>query len=265
MTGERARERSESTWNERARAYANLTTRWPLFGRLAERLVAPSGVDPLLDIGAGAGLLSALALERCPDRHVTLLEPSAEMRRLARERLAAWSPLIQGVSAEALSAAPGSFAAVLSSAAFHLVDEQVALPRIADALRPGGLLSFNLWWHSFAETVSEVPDGLAREPLRAALEELGLGRTPLPARAEPRTRTSADYERIGASCGLELERVDVDRDSVERRYFVEFAAMSPTLLGSLQDSVRASVIARAKELAREHILVPSVRLTLRRR
>ena len=253
-----------ASWGVRAAAYQELTERWPLFKTLAARLVEDSGEGPLLDLGAGGGLVSQLALARCPGRQVTLLEPVREMHAFALRRLAPLGPTILSCAAEDLALPRGSLGAVLSSAAFHLVREDEALPRIAEALRDGGLLAFNLWWHSFDQTARELAGSQIEGPIREALEQCGCAGAELPVGSPPRQRSARDIDSIGAAHDLRLEDVQVDRDVVARRFFVEFAALSPAFLADLGDELRGEVIARACELADDPVTVPSVRIRMRR-
>jgi len=61
----------------------------PLFGQTLARqlqpLLAPG--DALLEFGAGSGALAATLLEACPGQPYLILEPSASLRELQRERL----------------------------------------------------------------------------------------------------------------------------------------------------------------------------------
>lgn len=59
------------------------------FYTTAVRAAESSVPEPaILDIGAGTGLLSALILQKFPDAHMTLLDISANMLEIARQRFA---------------------------------------------------------------------------------------------------------------------------------------------------------------------------------
>ena len=118
------------SWQERARAYQELTDRWSIFGRLAERLIdlLPSPVEgPVIDLAAGAGLLSARLLQRHPQAQVYLVEPAEAMLELAVRRVGSRSIGHARMSAAQVDRVPLRAGAVLCSAAVHLVDETAGL------------------------------------------------------------------------------------------------------------------------------------------
>ena len=107
------------SWQERARAYQGLTEHWPIFGRLADRLIdlLPSPVEsPVLDLAAGAGLLSARLLQRHPQTRVYLVEPAEAMLELAVRRVGSRSIGHAQVSAAQLDRVSIRAGAVLCSA-----------------------------------------------------------------------------------------------------------------------------------------------------
>jgi len=97
------------------------------------------GTDPcdVLDLGAGAGALTAVALTA--GHRVVAVDPSAAMLH----ELVASTPTAAAVQcpAEALPFRPASFDVVTVATAFHWFDPKKALPEIARALRGGGRLS----------------------------------------------------------------------------------------------------------------------------
>ena len=126
------------SWQERARAYQELTDRWSIFGRLAERLIdlLPSPVEgPIIDLAAGAGLLSARLLHRHPQAQVYLVEPAEAMLELAVRRVGSRSIGHARMSAAQVDRVPLRAGAVLCNAAVHLVDETAVFPSVARVLK----------------------------------------------------------------------------------------------------------------------------------
>lgn len=265
------------SWGRRARAYAALTEAWPIFGRLADRLIdvlPRSFAQRTLDLAGGAGLVSARLAARRPAARVYLMDPAPAMCALARERCAGLLVDVFQAAAEDWGALGGSpeaaptFEAVLSSAALHLCDEQRVFSEVARHLAPGGVFAFTLWGHSFEETRDIEPT----PPWQAAVARALARRDPAAARAlEPpgppavdarRVRTRQGLTAAARQAGLSEPEFQVYRDSVPGAFFVDFAAMSPDFLPGVGVELRAEVVAQARqdpELA-EECAMPSVRV-----
>lgn len=258
------REACIRSWDERAAIYAGLSRADPSFralaGRLVDELPAPFR-GRVLDVGAGAGLLTEILLARHPGARVTLTEPAAAMRALAAERLGERATYL-AAAAEELDAIDGTFDAVLSSAAMHLCDEASVFPGVAARLAPGGTFAFNLWWHSFDETRDEVVESAhGRDAIDRACEALGVepGRWPQPRPARVRTRQG--LRALAAANGLEPRDPIVDRDPVPARFLVDFAAMAPAALAHLAPNTRSKVLETARTSSTTEVTLPSVRCT----
>lgn len=258
------------SWRARAGAYLALTRRWPLFARLADRLVdalPPGFAGHAVDLGGGAGLVSRRILARHPAARVTLVDPAPEMIALAEREAAGLSLETRCARAEDLGAVrppldPAD--AILASAVMHLCDEEAVLAAAARALAPGGVLAFNLWGHSYDELCADpAPDW--REPIERALAELELPATEWPATPPPRVRERRRLVEMAAASGLTLTGHVLDADEVSASFFVDFAAMSSSLLGALAAEERAAVLARAEAIAAAPITVRTARLTFARR
>ncbi|GGX87530.1 tRNA 5-carboxymethoxyuridine methyltransferase [Litchfieldella qijiaojingensis] len=98
-------------------------------------------VQPMLDVGAGLGHMSAWFAER--GHPVTLAEPSAEMLVEARRALAGHSATFLQAPLQALpEQAPGPWELVVCHAVLEwLGDPRAAMGTLAELLSPGGQLS----------------------------------------------------------------------------------------------------------------------------
>ncbi len=107
------------------------------YHRLLLRAV-PAGADRVLDVGCGAGQLAAALATRAA--HVDALDRDQSMIELARRRVPA---NVNCVLADVMTAdlEPESYDAIVSMSTMHHVPLDSALPRLADALRPGGVLA----------------------------------------------------------------------------------------------------------------------------
>jgi len=255
------------SWGPRAAAYDALTRRHPLLGAVADRLLelVPADARVVLDVGAGAGLVSGKLLARDPAPAVHLTDPTAEMIALAKRRLGDRLASARELGAEELDADPTPVDAAVASACLHLSDPARSLPALAARVRAGGVVVFNLWSHAWAPTAGPADDDeLWRTPLRAALVEAGRGDAVLP---EPTTRGEPwqpeELSRLARAAGFEVDVLPPDQDPMDARFLLDFAAMNPELLRDLPE--RADVLARARELASGTTTAVSTRLTLRRR
>lgn len=111
------------------------------FYRWALQLI-PDGASRILELGAGSGLFTALIRARFPTAQVELIDFSASMLALARERLGD-DPRITFRCADYVSAPLGEENhAVVSSLSIHHLDDagkQLVFRRAYEALQPGGV------------------------------------------------------------------------------------------------------------------------------
>jgi ubiquinone/menaquinone biosynthesis C-methylase UbiE len=110
--------------------------------RVGEFVIATAGLGPgaaVLEIGCGTGQLTERLA--CHGFHLTAIDIGPSMVAASRRRLAGAGVSFQATSFEDLVAADGSFDLVISSAAFHWIDPEVAFGKSARLLRPGGWLA----------------------------------------------------------------------------------------------------------------------------
>ncbi|MGH1549006.1 class I SAM-dependent methyltransferase [Leifsonia poae] len=106
--------------------------------------------DPVVDLGAGTGKLTAALVDR--GRDVVAVDPSPEMLRVLRERLPD-VPAHEGTG-ERLPLPDASAGVVLVAQAWHWLDAERAIPEVARVLRPGGRLG--LVWNERDESIGWV-------------------------------------------------------------------------------------------------------------
>jgi ubiquinone/menaquinone biosynthesis C-methylase UbiE len=109
---------------------------------VVEFVTATAGLGPgaaVLEIGCGTGQLTTRLAS--PGFRLTAIDIGASMIAAARRRLPGAEVSFQVTSFEDLDAADASFNLVISSAAFHWIDPEVAFTKSARLLRPGGWLA----------------------------------------------------------------------------------------------------------------------------
>ena len=107
-----------------------------------EFVAATAGLGPgaaVLEIGCGTGQLTERLA--CSGFGLTAIDIGPSMVAAARRRLTGARVSFQVTSFEDLAAADASFDLVISSAAFHWIDPEVAFSKSARLLRPGGWLA----------------------------------------------------------------------------------------------------------------------------
>jgi len=130
----------------------------PVLARLAD--VAPDAT--VLDVGCGTGRVTEALLALVPHGRVLAVDASADMVRLARERLGDRAEVWQQDALELdLREAVD---AIVSTAALHWVsDHDRVWVRLAGALRPGGRLEVQCGGKGNIARVREVIDAVARD------------------------------------------------------------------------------------------------------
>jgi len=102
----------------------------------------PQNTQSVVDLGAGSGLLTILVRNRFPQARIHLVDFSAPMLALARQRLGD-DPLITYEEADYVTAPlPLGYDAIVSSLSIHHLDDpdkQLIYRKAYDALSPGGV------------------------------------------------------------------------------------------------------------------------------
>lgn len=98
----------------------------------------PANCQNALEIGCGTGAFARLLAARC--QHVIGIDLSAEMIRVARSR-SSWFENLEFELADAMSwkFAQSHFEFICSIATLHHLEQRQLLPKIKDALKPGGV------------------------------------------------------------------------------------------------------------------------------
>lgn len=174
-----------------AERYASARRGYP--ARVVEHLLGLAGEGAILEIAPGAGQLTRdLAAS---GRRVHAVELGPRLAEQARKALAPWpeaSVEVANVEEWSPSEDLPSFELAVCAQAFHWIEPELALPRIAAALRPGGSLA--LVWN--LDRSQEFPVYAATTPV---YERHQVGGLPLPKRAggrEAALRASAHFGEV---------------------------------------------------------------------
>jgi SAM-dependent methyltransferase len=177
-----------------AAAYTAARPEYP--DRVYEVLRERCGLGPssrILEIGAGTGL--ATMRLAASGATIVAVEPDDALAGQLRARLGSVRGVEVVIAAfEDVDLASSSFDLVAVATAFHWLDPERSLPKIAAALRPGGWLA--LWWNVFGDP--DLPDAFhdATEPLLRDLvpsPSAGVARREFGLDVDARTRELSSY------------------------------------------------------------------------
>jgi len=134
------RHHQRTLFNDIAERYEDSRPGYP--SRVVEFVATTAALGPgasVLEIGCGTGQLTERLAARA--YHLTAIDIGPAMIAAARRRLTGVEVEFQVTSFEDLAAPDGSFDLIISSAAFHWIDPEVAFTKSARLLRPGGWLA----------------------------------------------------------------------------------------------------------------------------
>jgi SAM-dependent methyltransferase len=220
---------------------------------------------PVIDVGAGSGLLSREISNAIPHSEIHAVEPAEEMLGLARKRLKGRRVHFHRCPAEDIASLPIRADAALSNAAFHLVDLEKVFQALSAVLLPGGRIVFNLWWHAFDETAGDDASLPSRRVIEELLREYGLPYEMALRSRPPLDRAAVD--RYAERAGLAVESVTIDRDEIGQQFFLDFMKMYPDRPHpDLPSPAREEFYRRATEmLGGKTTTITSVRFSLLKR
>jgi SAM-dependent methyltransferase len=186
----------------------------------------------VLEIGPGTGQATHGLLDR--GATVTAVELGSGLAARLREKLGERSLTVIESSFEDAVLEPASFDLVAAATSFHWVPPEVAVPRCAELLRPGGWLA--LWWNYFGDPDRPDPFHRALTPIlqrvapelldQASAGSIGGGHHPYALDAEARR---AEIDRTGAFGPVRHETISWTGRHTAKQIRTMFASFSPWL------------------------------------
>ncbi len=207
-------------------------------GALYDDLAAMCGLGPgarVLEVGCGTGQATQELAGR--GASVTAIELGPALAALARDRMAR-SPEVEVVTAafEEWTAPPERFDLAVSATAFHWLDAETALPKVADAVRPGGWIA--LWWHVYGDPDRPDPWHDAAQPVFERWRSGGHRDTGRDGALEAAERAATDIDRTGRFGPVEARRYRWEGVHTAAELRRLFATYSPTIAMAEPDRSR---------------------------
>ena len=143
-------------------SYDRISGTMEALGREVLERLQLDGDELVLDAGCGSGRITAALIERLPRGRVIAVDGSESMAAAARRRLGPQADVRVGDLLELELGEPVD--AILSTAALHWVPDHDRLwRRLAQALRPGGMLEVQCGGVGNIDGVRQVIDAVARD------------------------------------------------------------------------------------------------------
>jgi ubiquinone/menaquinone biosynthesis C-methylase UbiE len=174
-------------------------------------LSAPKGLD-WIDVGCGTGAFTHLLLDRCAPKRVSAVDPSVEQIAYARNTPAAERVDFQISNAQSLPFDDATFDAGMMALVITFVpDPNKAVAELRRVTKPSGIVGTYMW--------DIYNKGLPQNPLREALERMGIEVSYLPGHAHSRMDNIVGYFE---SAGLEAVATRVIEVDVVYANFDEY-------------------------------------------
>jgi ubiquinone/menaquinone biosynthesis C-methylase UbiE len=174
-------------------------------------LSAPKGLY-WIDVGCGTGAFTQLLLDRCAPKRVSAVDPSVEQIAYARNTPAAERVDFQIGAAQSLPFDDATFdAGIMALVITFVPDPNEAVAELRRVTKPGGIVATYMW---------DIHNkGLPQNPLREALERMGIEVSFLPGHAHSRMDNIVGYFE---SAGLEAVATRVIEVDVVYANFDEY-------------------------------------------
>lgn len=213
---------------------------------MRELLVDTGGLGTgsrVLEIGPGTGQATGMLLDA--GASVVAVELGAEMADVLVGRFPGADLDVIVGQFETVTLPDAPFDLVVAATSFHWLHPEVALPRCADALTPGGWVA--LWWNQYGDP--ERPDDLHRaiDGILRRLAPALVGTPPTASNGLDVAARMADFERAGRFGPVhhEVIRWTVVQSAAQVRALFEtfspFLALAPETRVVVCDAIEATV------------------------
>jgi len=156
-----------------------------------------------VDVGCGTGAFTQLLLDRCAPRRVSAIDPSAEQIAYARKTAAAKRVDFEIGDAQSLPFGDGAFdASVMALVITFVPDPNKAVAELKRVTKPGGMVATYMW--------DIFNKGFPQQPLREAVERMGIEVPFLPGHAHSRMDNMQGYFKSAELEAIATRVIEVD-------------------------------------------------------
>jgi ubiquinone/menaquinone biosynthesis C-methylase UbiE len=217
-------------------AYERLMGRWShaAGGIFLDWLALPDGLN-WLDVGCGTGAFTQLLLDKCQPRQVRALDPSADQIAHARTTPAAKTVNFQVGDAQSLPFADREFdAGAMALVITFIPDPAKALAELKRVVKPGGAVGTYVW--------DFLGGGSPQQPLREAIESMGVTISPTPGHANSRIERLGELFRAASLDQVATRMIEIDVTYSDfDTYWTSQTALANTVVQYLREMTPADV------------------------
>jgi ubiquinone/menaquinone biosynthesis C-methylase UbiE len=185
-------------------AYQRMMGRWShAAGEVfLDWLALPPGLR-WLDVGCGTGAFTQLLLDKCQPRQIRALDPSADQIAYARTTPAAKTVDFQVGDAQSLPFADREFDAGAMALVITFIPEPAkATAELKRVVKPGGTVGTYVW--------DFLGGGSPQQPLREAIESMGIAVPPTPGHANSRVERLNELFRAASLDQIATRMIEIN-------------------------------------------------------
>jgi ubiquinone/menaquinone biosynthesis C-methylase UbiE len=217
-------------------AYQRMMGRWSRSAGdvFLDWLALPSGLR-WLDVGCGTGAFTQLLVDKCQPRQIGALDPSVDQIAYARTTPAAKTVNFQVGDAQALPFADGEFDAASMALVITFVPEPAkALAEMKRVVKPGGMIGTYVW--------DFLGGGSPQQPLREAVEAMGVTVSPAPGHANSRIERLSELFTAASLDQVATRMIEIDVTFPDfNTYWESQTALANTVVQYLREMTPADV------------------------
>lgn len=156
-----------------------------------------------IDVGCGTGAFTQLLLDRCAPKRLSAVDPSAEQIAYARKTPAAKQVDFQIGDAQSLPFGDRSFdAGAMALVITFVSDPNKAVAELTRVIKPGGIVGTYMW--------DIYNKGFPQQPLREAVERMGIDVPFLPGHVHSRMNNLEGYFKSAGLEAIATRVIEVD-------------------------------------------------------
>lgn len=228
-------------------AYERLMGRWSrAVGEVfLDWLALPSGLR-WLDVGCGTGVFTEFVLDQCAPRQMSAIDAAEDQIAHARTKPVAKRANFRVGDAQELPFADAEFdVATMALVITFIPDPAKAVAEMKRVLKPGGTMATYMW--------DFLGHGSTQEPLREAIEAMGIAVRPVPGHRHSRLEALNEFFSAAGLDAVSTRRIEIE---VSYSNFEEYWEGQTVFANSTVQHIRkmtAADVERLKSSLRERL------------